>query len=66
MGNKLKFEKHVPEICKKINNELIAISRLLTFLGLREQEILIINVFAYCNFNYDPLQLYDTCQIYIE
>ena len=55
MDNKLKFEKDLSEICKKRNNQLNAISRSGKFLGQKKQEILIINTFAYSNFNYGPL-----------
>ena len=54
IDNKLNFEKHVSTICKKANNQLNAISRRGTVLGQKEKEILI-NSFAYSNFNYGPL-----------
>ena len=52
--NKLNFEKHVPTICKKANNQLNAIRRIGAVLGQIEKEILI-KSFLYSNFNYDPL-----------
>ena len=54
IDNKLNFEKHVSTICKKANNQLKAISRIGTYLGQKEKEILI-NSFVYSNLNYDPL-----------
>ena len=52
--NILNFEKHVSTICKKVNNQLNAISGTGAVLGLKEKEILR-NYFVYSNFNYGSL-----------
>ena len=54
IDNKLSFEEHVSSLCKKVSNQLNAISRLHRYLGFKEKEILI-NSFVYANFNYYPL-----------
>ena len=41
IDNKLNFEKHVSTVCKKVNNQLNAISRIAAVLGKKEKEILI-------------------------
>ena len=38
VDNKLKFEKHISNICKKASNQLNAICRLQTFMGHKEKE----------------------------
>ena len=54
IDNKLNFEKHVSTICKKASNQLNAISRIQSYLGKKEKNI-IINTFVYSNFMYCPL-----------
>ena len=54
IDNKLNFEKHVFTICKKVNNQLNAITRIGTVIGQKDKEILI-NYFVHSNFNYGPL-----------
>ena len=54
LENKLNFEKHISNICKKASNQLNAICRLETFMRHKEKEA-IINTFLYSNFNYDCL-----------
>ena len=49
----MNFEKHVSTICKKAKNQLNAISRISAGLRQKEKEVLI-NSFAYSNFNYRP------------
>ena len=39
--NKLNFEKHISNICKKASNQLNAICRLQTFMGHKEKEAII-------------------------
>ena len=39
IDNKLNFEKHVPTICKKTNNQLNPISGISAVLGQKEKEI---------------------------
>ena len=54
IDNKLKFEKHIFNICRKASNQLNAICRLETFMGLKEKESLI-NTVVHSNFNYGCL-----------
>ena len=54
IDNKLNFEKHISNICKKASNQLNAICRLETFMGHKEKEA-IINTFVHSNFNYGCL-----------
>ena len=51
IDNKLNFEKHISNICKKASNQLNAICRLQTFMGHKEKQA-IINTFVHSNFNY--------------
>ena len=51
IDNKLNFEKHISNICKKASNQLNAICRLQTFMGHKEKEAMI-NTFVHSNFNY--------------
>ena len=52
--NKLNFEKHIFNICKKPSNQLNAIFRLQTFMGHKEKQV-ILNTFVHSNFNYSCL-----------
>ena len=52
--NKLNFEEHISELCKKASMQLNAISRLQRFMG-KEQKEALINSFIFSNFNYCPL-----------
>ena len=52
--NKLNFEKHIYNICRKASNQVNAIWRLETFIGHEEKEA-IINTFVHSNFNYGCL-----------
>ena len=54
LENKLNFEKHISNICKKASNQLNAICRLETFTGHKEKEATI-NTFVHSNFNYGCL-----------
>ena len=54
IDNKLNFEKHISNICKKASNQLNAICRLETFTGHKEKEATI-NTFVHSNFNYGCL-----------
>ena len=60
MNNKLKFEKHIFEICKRRNDQLNAISRSDKFLGQKKQEILIIKHLHILTST--MVRLYDTLQ----
>ena len=48
------FEKHISNICKKASNQLNGISRLQTFMGHKEKEVMI-NTFAHSNFSHGCL-----------
>ena len=54
--NKLNFEKHISNICKKAKNQLNAICRLQTFMEHKKKEAKI-NTFVHSNFNYGCLNL---------
>ena len=54
IDNKLNFEKHISNICKKASNQLNVICRLETFMGHKEKEA-IINTFVHSDFNYGCL-----------
>ena len=51
---KLNFNEHINKMCKSAGNQLNALIRLKSFLGLKEKEVLV-NSFIYSNFNYSPL-----------
>ena len=53
IDNKLNFEKHISNICRKASNQL-NICRLETFMGHKEKEA-IINTFVHSDFNYGCL-----------
>ena len=54
IDDKLNFNEHINKICKSAGNQLNALIRLKSFLGLKEKEVLV-NSFIYSNFNYCPL-----------
>ena len=54
IDNKLNFEKHISNFCRKASNQLNAICRLQTFMGQKEKEAKI-NTFVHSNFNYGCL-----------
>ena len=54
VDDKLNFNKHINKICKSAGNQLNALMRLKSFLGLKVNEVLV-NSFIYSNFNYCPL-----------
>ena len=54
IDDKLNFNEHINKICKSAGNQLNALIRLRSFLGLKEKEVLV-NSFIYSNFNYCPL-----------
>ena len=62
LDNKLNFEKHISDICKKVRNQLNAICRLQTFMGHKEKEA-IINTFVLSNFSYGQRQIQGCCNI---
>ena len=54
IDDKLNFNEQINKICKSAGNQLNALIRLKSFLGLKEKEVLV-NSFIYSNFNYCPL-----------
>ena len=54
IDDKLTFNEHINKICKSARNQLNAMIRLKSFLGLKEKEVSV-NSFTYSNFNYCPL-----------
>ena len=56
IDDKLNFNEHINKICKSAGNQLNALIRLKSFLGLKEKEV-VVNSFIYSNFNYCPLVL---------
>ena len=57
IDNKLKFEGHISQLCKKPSMKLNAISLLQIIMGKERKEALI-NSFIFSNFNYCPLVWY--------
>ena len=54
IDNKLNFEEHLSELCKKVFMQLNAISHLQRFMGKEQREALI-NSFIVSNLSYCPL-----------
>ena len=54
IDNKLSFDKHISNLCKKASNQLNAIGRIQKYMGFKEKEVLL-NSFVLSNFNYCPL-----------
>ena len=54
IDNKLNFDLHINDLCKKSSSQLNAIIRLSPFLNFHAKQILI-QSFIYANFNYCPL-----------
>ena len=52
IDDKLNFNEHI-KICKSVGNQLNALIRVKSFLGLKE---FLVNIFIYSNFNYCPLE----------
>ena len=52
--DKLNFNHHINKLCKSAGNQLNALTRLKSFLGLKERVVLV-NSFIYSNFDYCPL-----------
>ena len=51
IDNKLNFEEHIFDFCKKTSLQLNAVSRLQRYMEKKEKEA-VINSFIYFNFNY--------------
>ena len=54
IDNKLKFDLHIDDLCKKSSAQLNALLRLKSFLNCNTRQILI-QSFIYANFNYCPI-----------
>ena len=54
IDDKLNFNEHINKICKSAGNQLNALIRLKSFLGLKEKKVLV-NGFIYLTFNFCPL-----------
>ena len=54
INDKLNFDHHINKLCKYAGNQLNALTRLKSFLGLKER-VLLVNSFIYSNFDYYPL-----------
>ena len=53
IDNKLKFDSHISEMCRKASAQLKALLRLKTVLNWKSKSILV-QSFIYANFNYCP------------
>ena len=54
LDNKLNFDSHISDLCHKAATQLNVLKRLKSFIGFEERKVLI-QSFAYSNFNYCPL-----------
>ena len=54
LDNKLNFDPHISDLCKKAATQLNVLKRLKQFIGFEERKILV-QSFVYSNFNYCPL-----------
>ena len=54
IDNSLKFETHVKELCKKVNQKVYAFGRLRPYLGEQKSKLLL-NSVVMSNFSYCPL-----------
>ena len=54
LDNKLNFNPHISELCKKAANQLNVLKRLKRFIGFETRKLLV-QSFVYSNFNYCPL-----------
>ena len=54
IDNKLNFDKHITQLCKKSTCQLNALCRLKSFLNINQRKILM-NSFIYSNYNYCSL-----------
>ena len=54
IDNKSSFDEHVSSLCKKASNQLNVVTRLHSYLGFKEKEVLL-NSFVYASYNYCPL-----------
>ena len=54
LDNRLNFDPHIADLCKKAATQLNVLKRLKSFIGLEERKTLV-ESFIYSNFNYCPL-----------
>ena len=54
LDNKLNFDAHISDLCKKATTQLNVLKRLKQFIGFEERKTLV-QRFVYSNFNYCPL-----------
>ena len=52
--NKLTFEKHIPDICRKASRKIYALARIAPYMDLSKRRI-VMNAFFNSHFNYCPL-----------
>ena len=55
IDNSLKFQTHVKELCKKVNQKVYAFGRLRPYLGEQKSKLLL-NFVVMSNFSYCPLK----------
>ena len=60
IDNKLNFDSHISDLCKKTSRQLNALNHLRAYIENKEMEILI-NSFIYSNFSYCPLVWHFSC-----
>ena len=57
LDNKLNFDTHISNLCKKAAAQLNVLKRLRSFIGFEQKKVLV-QSFVYSNFNYCPLVWY--------
>ena len=57
LDNKLNFDTHISNLCKKAATQLNVLKRLRSFIGFEQKKVLV-QSFFYSNFNYCPLVWY--------
>ena len=57
LDNKLNFDTHISNLCKKAAAQLKVLKRLRSFIGFEQKKVLV-QSFVYSNFNYCPLVWY--------
>ena len=57
LDNKLNFDTHISNICKKAATQINVLKRLRSFIGFEQKKVLV-QSFVYSNFNYCPLVWY--------
>ena len=60
--NRLRFDKHISNLCSKATMQLNALGQLQKYMG-KPKKVAIVNSFIYANFNYCPLVWhFSTCE----